>query len=286
MARFGMRHRMSDRRIGVAVFAVVVGCGRSEPQRPSGPATVPVSRDGAVASRGAAAAIPVEHGGVSFLLDTRIARGATPVRVEGCRLENPTDKPDGVAPSHLAFHLGPGGEATRPCPVPDFERAGLYVFSADEFRRELASARVDIAELSKLLRRRVYKSGDPVPFVPFVDASFAIAERAAFIDFSSGSGLLLLVELSIEPDTLGRNLSFVFQGLTRDGKQYILGIFPAKTEVAIPPMPIDPEASFQDLAAAFEPYRREAAARLAEGPDHAFTPRPSWLEAMLGSLRL
>ncbi len=79
---------------------------------------------------------------------------------------------------------------------------------------------------------------------------------------------------------------FVFQGLSRDGARYVLGIFPATTSAAAIRFSVDPHPPYPEQAAAFEPYRRRVAAALAAAGDADFSPRPSWLHAMLASLRL
>lgn len=224
--------------------------------------------------------------GVRFTLDARVASGVVYGRVEACRLKQPSDKPDGVSPAHVAFRFGADAQVPETCAVPRFDSAGLYVFPADGFRRELASAAASLAALEKLLAARSLPAGKAMPFVPFVDASFAVVERARFIDFQGGTGLLVLAELSIEPDTLGDELVFVFQGLSRDGARYVLGIFPATTSAPAIDFSVDPDAPFQEQVAAFEPYRRRVAASLAAARDAAFSPRPSRLRAMLASLRL
>jgi hypothetical protein len=269
MKRRAPHRRSCDGWLVAWVALAILGCGAARPARESAPAALPVSFEG-----------------ISFALDPRVAASARPVRLEACRLENPSDKPDGIAPAHVAFHFGPSTGPTRPCPVPDFERAGLYVFSADDFGRELVSARAQLHELALLLRARRHQPGRPVPFVPFVDASFAVAARPEFVNFAAGTGVLFLVELSIEPDTLGDDLVFLFQGLSLDGERYILGIFPVESSPSVPALAIDPQAPYQDLAVAFETYRRDVASKLRAARDDAFSPRPSWLLAMLSSLRI
>jgi len=252
---------------------------------PTGEAATVAS--GSAAGAGARTTIPVAYGGVRFALDSRIASSAVPVRVEACHLDQPEDKPDGVAPAHVAFLLG-GGAATNPgCSVPDMARAGLYVFSTAEYRRELASAGGALKALEKVLAARSLPAarGAQLPFVPFVDASFAVATRASFIDFRGGSGVLVLAELSIEPDTLGRELVLLFQGLSRDRSRYLLGIFPVRSRVPVVPFDVDPRAP-QAGQAAFEPYRAGVERALAAAGDERFSPRPSWLRAMLATLQI
>jgi hypothetical protein len=229
---------------------------------------------------------PVSFEGVSFTLDLRIAPAATSARVDACPLQNPDDKPDGVAPAHVAIRLGADAGAPRPCSVPDLGRAGLYVFSAAEYGRTRAPAAASLRALEKLLAARAMPADGSLPFVPFVDASFAVAERASFVDFQGGTGVLVLVELAIEPDTLGDELLLVFQGLSRDRARYVLGLFPVTRAPAPKRFAIDPHALYDEQARAFEPYRREVARALAAARDEDFVPRPSWLRAMLATLRL
>lgn len=229
----------------------------------------------------------MSFGGVGFASDPRIvgpevARG----RVDACRLKSPTDRPDGVAPEHIAFRFGADARVPPPCSVPGLDVAGLYVFPAAGFRRELASAPGALRALEKLLAARAMPAGAELPFVPFIDASFAVATRAHFIDFQGGSGVLVLAEVSTEPDDLGDELVFVFQGLSADGARYVLGIFPATTGVPPIRFAVDPHAPILEQTAAFEPYRRQVAVALAAAGDTAFSPRPSRLHAMLATLSL
>jgi hypothetical protein len=268
-----------------ACLLLATGCRGHEATRPAaagGLASGPAPASARDAARPGARA---RHD-IGLTLDPRIAKGATRAVVEACPLKHPDDKPDGVAPAHLAIRFGADAGAPQPCSVPGLEHAGLYVFPAAEYGRALASAAASLRALEKLLAAREMPAGDSLPFVPFVDASFALSERAIFIDFQGGTGVLVLVEVVVEPDTVGDELLFVFQGLSRDGARYLLGIFPVTRAPAPKPFPVDPHAPFEEQTRAFEPYRREVARALAAARDEEFAPRPSWLSAMLGTLRL
>lgn len=264
-------------------LVAAIGCGGGQATGPA-PAPTAVETDPPAATSGHA----VDHGGIQFQLDPRIAAAAVVANVAACPLGSPTDKPDGVAPAHVAFRLGSATPAApaRTCSVPDTQTAGLYVFDAAEWAATLKGSDKDLDALRQLLAARAQAPGRPVPFVPFVDATFAIAERLTFVDFSGGSGVLFLGELSIEPDTLGRELVFVFQGLTADGKRYVLGLFPATTRLSIPAFSFDAKASYQANAARWEPYRADVARQIAAAADDQLTPSPAWLRPTLESLTI
>src|SRR5262245_7351913 len=100
------------------VVAALLACGGhgSPPPEPSQPG--PVGHPPRPAQR-------VDYAGISFDLDPAIATEVVTAQVAACPLDNPTDKPDGVAPAHIAFRFGPRGD-DRNCSVPDLSRPGLY----------------------------------------------------------------------------------------------------------------------------------------------------------------
>jgi hypothetical protein len=197
----------------------------------------------------------------------------------------PDEKPDGASPAHVAFLLGPGRADPAPCAFPDDAHPTVYVLPAADFERALPGTAGRIAELAALVAARPARPAKEPPYLPFVDASLAYVERVRYVDFVGGAGVLFLTELMIEPDTLVRRPFYVFQGLSADRRQVVLGVFPVATKVAVPPFAWTTR-DIAEAAARHEPYRQQVAAALAAADESAFAPRADAIAATLASLRL
>ncbi len=268
-----------------ALTAFAAACGRAEPAASVTPSSTAPASPSAVEPSDER----VTRGNASFVLAPAIASSVESTDVPACPLDDPSDKPDGVAPQHIAFRfVAAGGSAPepRPCSVPDFERAGIYVFSVEAFGKALPSAAAELKKLEGMFGAGALATGGRMPFVPFIDASFAVVERSRRIEFGGGQGILFLTELSIEPSTIGDQLRFVFQGLTRDAKWYVLGIFPATTTAAVPPFLADPRAPLDIMSTAYEDYLPKVSYVLSSAEDREFSPNPAALADMLATLRI
>ena len=210
--------------------------------------------------------------------------------VPACPLEYPTDKPDGVAPEHLAIVF----EGQRPlppdetlaCNFPNFNHPQVRVFPVAAYRQIYPAADPVLADLKPLLAGGKLAPGAELPFLPFLDAFPAFTERVALIPFASGRGLAFLTQWMIEPDTIGTRLAYVFQGLSADGKTFVLGLFPVKLRTPLPGFDIPRDERPEQTYARYKPYAEGIARTVRDAKDADFAPGLDEILELLRSLRL
>lgn len=72
-----------------------------------------------------------------------------------------------------------------------------------------------------------YKSGSPLPFVPFIDASQQVTIGFKPLSFTNGKGFRFVTQYGFEAGLINQSqLVYIFQGITDDGKTYVLATFP------------------------------------------------------------
>lgn len=231
----------------------------------------------------------VAFDGGRVAVDPLVAATATVTAVAACPLEDPTFKPDGRAPAHVAVRFVAAGAtktAATSCSVPATGVAGLYVFPAEDFAQMWPAAKTALQGLARMLDARALPAEERMPFVPFVDASFALSSRLTFIDFEGGKGALFLGELSHSPETLGAELIYVFQGLSADRKRYVLAIIPAATKRKMAPFVSGPDVTGDALLAAFEEYRAAVDRDFASLRDEELAPPMDAVARTLSTLAL
>lgn len=157
-----------------------------------------------------------------------------PVEKEASPLENADYKPDGVRPRHVSLKFtGDYAEDIQP----DSYLNEINVYPVDEFRQAFA-VRKDLMESFddeiKTLRKIISQDSPQTtakqfPFLLFFEYSPAITVHPKNISFKNGGGTSYITQFDIEPSSIdSENLTYVFQGLTNDGKYYISAFFPVK----------------------------------------------------------
>lgn len=213
---------------------------------------------------------------------------ATSVLVPECKLDSPSDKPDGVSPGHAAIFFKGGGllrrEDTRACRVPDFDRAQLRVFGAATWRTTDPLKGQSLAALTAWLSAGPGASDQAVPFVPFVDASPAFTEHVTRTDLAGGRGVGYLTQWMIEPDSIGRRLVYVFQAGSKDGQIYVLATFPLRTRLNLPEFPPVAGETYEATEARYRPYAAQVTEVIRAAKPGDFTPSLTEILAMCRSI--
>ncbi len=208
--------------------------------------------------------------------------------VPACPLEYPTDKPDGVAPEHVAVVF----EGSRPlppdetlaCNFPNFDHAQLRVFPVAAYRNIYPEAGPALVDLKRILEAG--KAGADIPFLPFVDAFPAFTEHVALLTFQNGRGVAFLTQWMIEPDMIGTRLAYVFQGLSADGKTYVLGLFPVRPRTPLPGFDIPRDEPYARTYARYKPYAEGIARTMRDATNSDFVPELDGILELLRSVRL
>jgi hypothetical protein len=151
-------------------------------------------------------------------------------------LQDPTNRPDGVAPRHILLRfLGP---------YPDrvdrsyFGQPEIGIFPVAGYpevwaiSEEGARSTQKQFEMLRGILKAQPKTLKEVPQVHFIDGTVAAITHVKYITFKNGSGVLYLAPFMMELDVVrDRSLTYIFQGFTADGKYYIFGAFPVSSKV-------------------------------------------------------
>ena len=181
---------------------------------------------------------PVSFENVSFVVPSGLANGADAETVPA--LTEGSGAPWEVAPAHLKFTLT-GNQLEG-----KFHQPQIFVYSADEYAQVNSIAAEQIDRLKKILSGATPPLKETLPNVPFLNAGPLIAANIKIIMFQSGSGVRELTQYSqyLAPIN-NRELFYHFEGLTNDGKYYVIAILPitapilAEDEKPEAPVPAD-----------------------------------------------
>lgn len=130
-----------------------------------------------------------------------------------------------LAPAHLQFKLT-GYQLQN-----KFLEPTILVYPADEYAQLHASAADQIQRLKTLLDGAAL-SKEVMPIVPAFNAGPIFAAHMQLIDFQSGRGVRMVTQYAQYPAPVNNHeLFYHFQGLTRDGKYYIIAVLPVSSSV-------------------------------------------------------
>ena len=163
----------------------------------------------------------VSYQNVSFAIPNGLASNALSGTVPAV-----AGVPDGpgwdVAPEYIKFEL-------NGYPLYDtFHRPQILVYPAQEYAAVNEAASRSIARLHALLSGAAAPTAENLPTIPFFNAGQVFAAQIKTVQFQNGSGVRFLTEYAQSYTTVNnRDLFYQFQGLTGDGKYYIIAILPA-----------------------------------------------------------
>ncbi len=231
--------------------------------------------------------------GVTFEYDPALFGDAKGEFVAATPLQSADEKPDGVYPRHRRFSFGPavkGKDAGHdPYLIPY-----VAVFPIEEFKKAYAvvpdMAKGLTEEIAKI--RTISEGTGPIsldkdfPYGVFFDASQAFRAHATRVPFKSGKGFGFLTQFNIEPTLINNeNMSYVLQGVTADGKYYILAEFYVTSPLAAPKM----DGTTHDGYAitnekGYPAYVAKTAKKLDNSPARDFTPNLEKLDELFKSI--
>lgn len=238
----------------------------------------------------------VDFEGVSFRYDPRVFGDVTKEVVLEHKLQNPTDKPDYVAPQHIRFEFEFGREHSK-------ARIAVYPLDGFDDAYAINSNMVkvitdDIAGLRKVLKDPSFRLRGQIPHLEFADASDDIYAKVRDFDFPNGSGIIFVTHWSFENDMISNaHLVYRFEGITTDGKFYVT----AETPVSVAFLPDESPNEFegytyenlygsnsnsQDTEARIEKYRNTISTGLEKLNSNDYSPNLEKLEAIIASLRI
>jgi hypothetical protein len=189
----------------------------------------------------------------------------------------------GIAPAHLEFTLTGYSLQNK------FHQPKIYVYPTDEYAQINGNAAENINRVRSIVSGAPL-SKETMPAVPSFNAGQIIAAHMQVIPFQNGSGMRMLTEYSQYFAPISNNeLVYHFQGLTNDGKYYVIALLPVtapilaetdKPDAAVPSggvsLPVDTGPN--------EAYYIAVTERLNALSPEAFSPPLTILDSMIRSI--
>ncbi len=130
-----------------------------------------------------------------------------------------------VAPEHLKFTLT-GYQLQE-----KFFEPQILVYPADQYAQLNSTAAEQIQKIKAILAGSAL-SKDGMPIIPFFNAGPIFASNMQVIKFQNGSGVRMLTQYDQYPAIVNNHeLFYHFQGLTDDGKYYVVAVLPVTSSI-------------------------------------------------------
>jgi hypothetical protein len=195
----------------------------------------------------------------------------------------------GIAPEHVRLTL-------ESYPLQGkFHEPEILIFPAAEYAAVNESVAGNIQQLQGVASNPGSVPDDnSLPHISFFNAGPVFQAQVAVVPFQGGYGVRALTEYAQYTAPINNNDMFYhFQGLTSDGKKYIVAILPVtapllqadSAQASVPPAG---GVTFPDFAApdpaVFQIYYDAVSSLLSSTPAGDFTPSLTSLDALIGSL--
>ncbi len=195
-----------------------------------------------------------------------------------------------IAPAHLQLTLQ-GYPLNSSFHVPQ-----IFVYPAAEY----AAANPAAAESMKRLKVILSNPGAPyandtLPYVPFFNAGQVFAAQEKVIQFNGGSGIRIVTQYAQDVSPINNGgLFYHFEGLTSDGKYYIVAILP----ISLPFLPVDnnpnspvpsggiPFPQNNAPGSSFENYFKQITDLINAAAPDQFNPSTNTLDELIQSIKV
>jgi hypothetical protein len=281
----------------IAIVAVIIsGCSGEQVTESGTPWPLPSPNQTERENKTTGEGPRVQYEGISFEYNPKILGKVTMEIVEEQMLENPDEKPDGVAPRHVRFQFEDG---------PQYWKGFLEVYPLNEFERMYAVnpdsenwMRKDIEGLKKVIIDKNFRHAGEISYLPYMDAVQSFQTNVKLSDFSKGNGIFFVTYISTEAALINNDhLRYVFEGISNDGQHYVVAEMPVSVDF-LPNEPPDQfegyknKYYFEDYPSpdAIKPrYKKYVAGitrRLQKMRPNQFHPSLLELERIIGSLKI
>ncbi len=261
---------------------------------PASPASTSASREAPTQAGQPTAlpGIPVKYQNVSFVIPMGLASDAPPETVAATTEQN--GGPWGVAPEHIGFGFDNYGSVT----AQHFTVAEIDIYPADDYANQNAGANISLQRLRGILGNpSAQLTNDTLPQVPFFNAASMFAAHTQRLNFANGDGVRMVTQYAQGFVPISNDQTFYhFEGLTSDGKYYIIAVLPIQAPVL--QSIIDPNAGTpaggvpfpgNDSLGTGQVYPNYLAAvsdKLNALPDDQFSPSLATLDALMQSFKV
>lgn len=193
-----------------------------------------------------------------------------------------------IAPAHLQLTLQ-GYSVETSSHVPQ-----IFVYPAQQYAVLNPAAAESLKRLQAVLASPAATyDKDTLPRVPFLNAGQVLAARQEVLHFSGGSGVRFVAQYAQDISPINnRGLFYHFEGLSDDGKYYIVAILPLNLPFLAadnnPNSPVPPSGiPFPPSSASgsrFEEYYRQVTEKIDAAPANQFSPALAALDALMQSI--
>lgn len=167
----------------------------------------------------------------TFSYDSSLSSSVEAKIIPALTLDYETDKPDSVTPEHIAY-IFKGQYASRH--DSSFFSPEIHIYPIAAYKDALKVSKdyvlafeEDMRDLTQLLGARPKSWEDYIPISFGNDFSQTLRTHVKYVDFKNGKGVMYLTHCDIEISLINDNgLTYVFQGLTDDGMNYVTATFP------------------------------------------------------------
>lgn len=232
--------------------------------------------------------IPFAATPLRFTIPDGLATSASTEDID--TVTNQTGSPWDIAPAHLQITFA-GYALQTTYHVPQ-----LFLYPAPQYAAANPRATESLKRLQAVLANpSAGYTNDTLPNVPFVNAGQVFAAQQKVLHFSGGSGIRFITQYGQDISPINNDgLFYHFQGLTADGKYYIVAILPVNLPFLAPDNNPDsklpaggiPFPSSSASGSDFAGYYRQVTQRIDAAPAGQFSPTLDTLDQMMQSLTI
>ncbi|MBL8186426.1 MAG: hypothetical protein JNK38_00375 [Acidobacteria bacterium] len=246
----------------------------------------------------------VNYHGVSFSFDSSLGEVAAEIRCAVTDLNLEKGIFYEYHPEHPAFVFN--GDYANQLKGSFFSKPEIRIYPVNEYL-EIVGQNADLKRIVEEEFRRLKDSlgKQPTsftyeaPFVAVLEAGQLFQAKVKYLSFKAGKGILYLTWFCNDPtqscEITSQGLSYIFQGLTDDGRYFIYATFPVKT--ALLPLKekipdvfgcFDPKSSatFDELTEACQKYGKQVGNKIDLFASADFYPSLDLFDQLIQSLSI
>lgn len=234
----------------------------------------------------------VNFKGISFSYNRQVFGKVKIEEINEAPLESADDKPGENFPKHVEFTF----EKTK-----HSSGARIAIIQIANYRRMFAVSKgmtkafdENLAAVQKVLKNKGYRVKDQIPVMPFYDAHQTFTAKVKHISFQNGNGILFLTQIDHEASLINNEgLTYYFQGMTTDRRNYIFAVFSARISFLPDSWAATEFEGYKLLGyykegdvKGYEEYVSKMTKRLENLPPEKYEPHLKYFEEIISSLNV